>query len=84
MCCRAPTPDKRAVFHLAGYTNLPFRWFQYLKDTRSVAAPVNLFNKVTPVPGSPPRRDLFRNSGGVLTTVLSVVRRSLTTVSVLV
>lgn len=77
------------MFHLAGYTNLPFRWFQYLKDTRSVAAPVNLFNKVTPVPGSPPRRDLFRNSGvpvsrGVLTTVLSVVRRSLTTVSVLV
>lgn len=29
-----------------GYTNLPFRWFQYLKDTKSVAAPVNLFNKV--------------------------------------
>lgn len=56
-------PDKRAVFHLPGYTNLPFRWFQYLKDTRSVAAPVNLFNKVTPVPDSPPRRDRFRNSG---------------------
>ncbi|XP_068193631.1 MBT domain-containing protein 1-like isoform X2 [Antennarius striatus] len=29
-----------------GYTNLPFRWFEYLKETRSVAAPVNLFNKV--------------------------------------
>ncbi|TWW70481.1 MBT domain-containing protein 1 [Takifugu flavidus] len=40
-----------------GYTNLPFRWFQYLKDTKSVAAPVNLFNKVTPVPDSTPRRD---------------------------
>lgn len=36
------------MLHLPGYTNLPFRWFQYLKDTKSVAAPVNLFNKVTP------------------------------------
>lgn len=74
---------------LPGYTNLPFRWFQYLKDTESVAAPVNLFNKVTPAPDSPPRRDRFRNSGvavsrGVLTTVLSVARRSPTTVSALV
>lgn len=30
-----------------GYSNLPFRWFEYLKETKSVAAPVNLFNKVT-------------------------------------
>lgn len=33
---------------VSGYTNLPFRWFEYLKETRSVAAPVSLFNKVSP------------------------------------
>ncbi|XP_067089116.1 MBT domain-containing protein 1-like [Osmerus mordax] len=31
-----------------GYTNLPFRWFDYLRDTGSAAAPVHLFNKEVP------------------------------------
>ncbi|KAK2832904.1 hypothetical protein Q5P01_016793 [Channa striata] len=31
-----------------GYTNLPFRWFEYMKESKSVAAPVNLFNKEVP------------------------------------
>ncbi|KAF0033150.1 hypothetical protein F2P81_015440 [Scophthalmus maximus] len=29
-----------------GYTSLPFTWFEYLKQSKSVAAPVQLFNKV--------------------------------------
>ncbi|XP_069572134.1 MBT domain-containing protein 1-like isoform X4 [Brachyistius frenatus] len=31
-----------------GYSSLPFRWFEYLKDSKCVAAPVNLFNKDVP------------------------------------
>ena len=31
----------------SGYTHLPFRWFEYLKETKAVAAPVGLFNKVS-------------------------------------
>lgn len=31
---------------LPGYTKLPFKWFDYLRETGSVAAPVKLFNKV--------------------------------------
>ncbi|KAM6957390.1 MBT domain-containing protein 1-like [Aplochiton taeniatus] len=31
-----------------GYSSLPFRWFEYLRDTNSVAAPVTLFNKEVP------------------------------------
>ncbi|XP_075905553.1 MBT domain-containing protein 1-like [Nelusetta ayraudi] len=31
-----------------GYANLPFRWLEYLKESRSLAAPVLLFNKDVP------------------------------------
>uniref|UniRef100_A0A8C7ZLR8 Mbt domain containing 1 n=1 Tax=Oryzias sinensis TaxID=183150 RepID=A0A8C7ZLR8_9TELE len=31
-----------------GYTKLPFKWFDYLRETSSVAAPVRLFNKEVP------------------------------------
>uniref|UniRef100_A0A286XV66 Mbt domain containing 1 n=1 Tax=Cavia porcellus TaxID=10141 RepID=A0A286XV66_CAVPO len=31
-----------------GYTKLPFKWFDYLRETGSVAAPVKLFNKDVP------------------------------------
>lgn len=30
----------------SGYTKLPFKWFDYLRETGSIAAPVKLFNKV--------------------------------------
>ncbi len=32
--------------HSPGYTKLPFKWFDYLRETGSIAAPVKLFNKV--------------------------------------
>ncbi|XP_063077948.1 MBT domain-containing protein 1 isoform X2 [Engraulis encrasicolus] len=31
-----------------GYTKLPFKWFDYLREMGSVAAPVKLFNKEVP------------------------------------
>uniref|UniRef100_A0A3Q0RRK7 Mbt domain containing 1 n=1 Tax=Amphilophus citrinellus TaxID=61819 RepID=A0A3Q0RRK7_AMPCI len=31
-----------------GYTKLPFKWFDYLRDTGAIAAPVRLFNKEVP------------------------------------
>ncbi|XP_008287588.1 MBT domain-containing protein 1 isoform X1 [Stegastes partitus] len=31
-----------------GYTKLPFKWFDYLRETGSIAAPVRLFNKEVP------------------------------------
>ncbi|KAA8581046.1 hypothetical protein FQN60_002627 [Etheostoma spectabile] len=31
-----------------GYTKLPFKWFDYLRETGSIAAPVKLFNKEIP------------------------------------
>uniref|UniRef100_A0A668AT25 Mbt domain containing 1 n=1 Tax=Myripristis murdjan TaxID=586833 RepID=A0A668AT25_9TELE len=31
-----------------GYTKLPFKWFDYLRETGSIAAPVRLFNKDVP------------------------------------
>ncbi|XP_047234112.1 MBT domain-containing protein 1 [Girardinichthys multiradiatus] len=31
-----------------GYMKLPFKWFDYLREMGSVAAPVNLFNKEVP------------------------------------
>lgn len=34
------------MFSSAGYTKLPFKWFDYLREMGSVAAPVKLFNKV--------------------------------------
>jgi hypothetical protein len=33
-------------FWFLGYTKLPFKWFDYLRETGSIAAPVKLFNKV--------------------------------------
>lgn len=37
---------KFSVFLSAGYAKLPFKWFDYLREMGSVAAPVKLFNKV--------------------------------------
>uniref|UniRef100_A0A3P9B6L6 Mbt domain containing 1 n=1 Tax=Maylandia zebra TaxID=106582 RepID=A0A3P9B6L6_9CICH len=37
-----------------GYSSLPFRWFEYLKESKSVAAPVNLFNRDIPNHGFRP------------------------------
>uniref|UniRef100_A0A8C4DTS1 Mbt domain containing 1 n=1 Tax=Dicentrarchus labrax TaxID=13489 RepID=A0A8C4DTS1_DICLA len=34
--------------HPRGYTKLPFKWFDYLRETGSIAAPVKLFNKEVP------------------------------------
>uniref|UniRef100_A0A673Z5T8 Mbt domain containing 1 n=1 Tax=Salmo trutta TaxID=8032 RepID=A0A673Z5T8_SALTR len=34
--------------HPRGYTKLPFKWFDYLRETSSIAAPVKLFNKDVP------------------------------------
>ncbi|XP_048869778.1 MBT domain-containing protein 1 isoform X2 [Brienomyrus brachyistius] len=31
-----------------GYNKLPFKWFDYLRETGSIAAPVKLFNKEVP------------------------------------
>ncbi|XP_029869930.1 MBT domain-containing protein 1 isoform X5 [Aquila chrysaetos chrysaetos] len=31
-----------------GYAKLPFKWFDYLRETDSIAAPVKLFNKEVP------------------------------------
>ncbi|KAK6479822.1 MBT domain-containing protein 1 isoform X1 [Huso huso] len=31
-----------------GYTKLPFKWFDYLREVGSIAAPVKLFNKEVP------------------------------------
>uniref|UniRef100_A0A8D3ED31 FCS-type domain-containing protein n=1 Tax=Scophthalmus maximus TaxID=52904 RepID=A0A8D3ED31_SCOMX len=31
-----------------GYTKLPFKWFDYLRESGSIAAPVKLFNKEVP------------------------------------
>ncbi|XP_048449293.1 MBT domain-containing protein 1 [Rhincodon typus] len=31
-----------------GYSKIPFKWFDYLRETGSVAAPVKLFNKEVP------------------------------------
>ncbi|MGH0127678.1 UNVERIFIED_CONTAM: hypothetical protein FKN15_009562 [Acipenser sinensis] len=33
---------------VAGYTKLPFKWFDYLREVGSIAAPVKLFNKEVP------------------------------------
>lgn len=34
------------VLRSSGYAKLPFKWFDYLREMASVAAPVKLFNKV--------------------------------------
>uniref|UniRef100_A0A674PBB0 FCS-type domain-containing protein n=1 Tax=Takifugu rubripes TaxID=31033 RepID=A0A674PBB0_TAKRU len=65
-----------------GYTNLPFRWFQYLKDTKSVAAPVNLFNKEVPDHGFRPGMkleavDLMEPRLVCVATVTQIIHRLL-------
>jgi hypothetical protein len=39
------------LFYLPGYRNPPFKWFDYLKQTKSLAAPVKLFDKEIPKHG---------------------------------
>lgn len=44
--CSVHCDQTDPVFVCPGYSSLPFRWFEYLKESKSVAAPVNLFNRV--------------------------------------
>uniref|UniRef100_A0A3Q0QWJ3 Mbt domain containing 1 n=1 Tax=Amphilophus citrinellus TaxID=61819 RepID=A0A3Q0QWJ3_AMPCI len=65
-----------------GYTNLPFRWFEYLKESKSVAAPVNLFNKDVPNHGFRPGMkleavDLMEPRLVCVATVTRIVHRLL-------
>ncbi|XP_029996655.1 MBT domain-containing protein 1-like [Sphaeramia orbicularis] len=65
-----------------GYVNLPFRWFDYLKETRSVAAPVQLFNKDVPNHGFRPGMkleavDLMEPRLVCVATVTRVIHRLL-------
>ncbi|KAI3359705.1 hypothetical protein L3Q82_013808, partial [Scortum barcoo] len=65
-----------------GYTSLPFRWFEYLKETKSVAAPVNLFNKDIPNHGFRPGMkleavDLMEPRLVCVATVTRIVHRLL-------
>ncbi|XP_027132061.1 MBT domain-containing protein 1 isoform X1 [Larimichthys crocea] len=65
-----------------GYTNLPFRWFEYLKEAKSVAAPVNLFNKDVPNHGFRPGMkleavDLMEPRLVCVATVTRIVHRLL-------
>lgn len=36
----------KCCLKFTGYAKLPFKWFDYLRETDSIAAPVKLFNKV--------------------------------------
>ncbi|XP_049417510.1 MBT domain-containing protein 1-like [Epinephelus fuscoguttatus] len=65
-----------------GYTSLPFRWFEYLKETKSVAAPVGLFNKDVPNHGFRPGMkleavDLMEPRLVCVATVTRIVHRLL-------
>ncbi|XP_029015803.1 MBT domain-containing protein 1-like isoform X2 [Betta splendens] len=65
-----------------GYTNLPFRWFEYMKESNSVAAPVNLFNKDVPNHGFRPGMkleavDLMEPRLVCVATVTRIVHRLL-------
>ncbi|KAM4535478.1 MBT domain-containing protein 1-like isoform 2-T2 [Fundulus diaphanus] len=65
-----------------GYTGLPFRWFEYLKESTSVAAPVNLFNKEVPNHGFRPGMkleavDLMEPRLVCVATVTRIVHRLL-------
>ncbi|XP_039682165.1 MBT domain-containing protein 1-like isoform X3 [Perca fluviatilis] len=65
-----------------GYSSLPFRWFEYLKENRSVAAPVNLFNKDVPDHGFRPGMkleavDLMEPRLVCVATVTRIVHRLL-------
>uniref|UniRef100_A0A3Q3A4G7 MBT domain-containing protein 1-like n=2 Tax=Kryptolebias marmoratus TaxID=37003 RepID=A0A3Q3A4G7_KRYMA len=65
-----------------GYSSLPFRWFEYLKENKSVAAPVNLFNKEVPNHGFRPGMkleavDLMEPRLVCVATVTRIVHRLL-------
>uniref|UniRef100_A0A673W3A8 Mbt domain containing 1 n=1 Tax=Salmo trutta TaxID=8032 RepID=A0A673W3A8_SALTR len=65
-----------------GYTKLPFRWFDYLRETGSVAAPVKLFNKEVPNHGFRPSMkleavDLMEPRLVCVATVTRIVHRLL-------
>ncbi|KAF3699675.1 MBT domain-containing protein 1 [Channa argus] len=65
-----------------GYTNLPFRWFEYMRESKSVAAPVNLFNKDVPNHGFRPGMkleavDLMEPRLVCVATVTRIVHRLL-------
>ncbi|XP_034062704.1 MBT domain-containing protein 1-like [Gymnodraco acuticeps] len=65
-----------------GYSNLPFRWFEYLKESKSLAAPVNLFNKEVPNHGFCPGMkleavDLMEPRLVCVATVTRIVHRLL-------
>ncbi|KAK6311513.1 hypothetical protein J4Q44_G00171770 [Coregonus suidteri] len=65
-----------------GYTKLPFRWFGYLRETGSVAAPVKLFNKEVPNHGFCPGMkleavDLMEPRLVCVATVTRIVHRLL-------
>ncbi|XP_041859421.1 MBT domain-containing protein 1-like isoform X2 [Melanotaenia boesemani] len=65
-----------------GYSCLPFRWFEYLKESKSVAAPVNLFNKDVPNHGFRPGMkleavDLMEPRLVCVATVTRIVHRLL-------
>uniref|UniRef100_A0A8C6MH95 Mbt domain containing 1 n=1 Tax=Nothobranchius furzeri TaxID=105023 RepID=A0A8C6MH95_NOTFU len=65
-----------------GYSNLPFRWFEYLRETKSVAAPVHLFNKEVPNHGFRPGMkleavDLMEPRLVCVATVTRIVHRLL-------
>lgn len=45
--------DMDSVFHVSLYIlghKGPFKWFDYLKQTKAIAAPVKLFDKVSTSP----------------------------------
>uniref|UniRef100_A0A672F628 FCS-type domain-containing protein n=1 Tax=Salarias fasciatus TaxID=181472 RepID=A0A672F628_SALFA len=65
-----------------GYKSLPFRWFEYLKESQSVAAPVGLFNKDVPDHGFRPGMkleavDLMEPRLVCVATVTRIVHRLL-------
>ncbi|XP_074513200.1 MBT domain-containing protein 1-like [Sebastes fasciatus] len=65
-----------------GCSSLPFRWFEYLKETKSVAAPVQLFNKDVPNHGFCPGMkleavDLMEPRLVCVATVTHIVHRLL-------
>uniref|UniRef100_A0A671WGB3 FCS-type domain-containing protein n=1 Tax=Sparus aurata TaxID=8175 RepID=A0A671WGB3_SPAAU len=65
-----------------GYTHLPFRWFEYLRETKAVAAPVGLFNKDVPNHGFRPGMkleavDLMEPRLVCVATVTRIVHRLL-------
>ncbi|AWP19502.1 putative MBT domain-containing protein 1-like [Scophthalmus maximus] len=65
-----------------GYTSLPFTWFEYLKQSKSVAAPVQLFNKDVPDHGFRPGMkleavDLMEPRLVCVATVTRIVHRLL-------